>query len=80
VQTAAPIGWARASASVLIFQRACSARTPAEAGCFRVFVDKLAVAFTETSASCEVLAQSNHFEPNAHHNVPLAAVRAGAPG
>jgi len=27
VQTGAPIGWARVSASVPIFQRACSART-----------------------------------------------------
>jgi len=56
VQTGAPIGWARVSASVLIFQRACSTHL-AEAGYLRVFAGKLsgrsdlAVAFTETSAS-----------------------------
>jgi hypothetical protein len=56
VQTGAPIGGARVSASVPIFQRLERTHL-AEAGCLRVFAGKLsgrsdlAVAFTETSAS-----------------------------
>jgi hypothetical protein len=68
VQTGAPIGWVRASASVLIFQRACSARTQPRQAAFASSPASSRVAVTWPRPSPrlrpvrEVLAQSNHFQ------------------
>jgi len=67
VPTGAPIGWARVSASVLILQRACSARTQVWQAAFASSPasSRLAVIWPWPSPrprpGCEVLAQSNHF-------------------
>src|SRR5262249_2640805 len=68
VQTGAPIGWARAGASVLIIQRARSARTQPRQAAFAPSPasSRVAVIWPWPSPSPrparEVLAQSNHFQ------------------